>query len=210
MINLFIADDHPVVLQGIRQMILTCDDIRVVGEARSGAELLANLKKTPCDVLLMDIKMPDRNGLDLLQQLKHDYPDLQILILSMYPEEQYGPRYIRAGASGYLNKGIMPKEMIAAVRRVADGRKYINPNLVEVLLAEMKLEHPEVPHEMLSDREFEVLCKIVAGWEISEIAAEMCLSASSIRTYKSRIMQKMGMKNVAQLTHYAINHKLIE
>jgi len=178
------------------------------GEARSGAELLDNIKKTQCDVLLMDIKMPDRSGLDLLQQLKHDYPDLHILILSIYPEEQYGPRYIRAGASGYLNKEIMPQELIKAVRRVAAWEKYLTPKLIEIMLMELEMEHPDAPHEILSDREFEVFCKIIAGQQINEIANEMCISGTTVRTYKSRIMKKMRMRSIAELIHYAINHKL--
>ncbi|PIS27122.1 MAG: DNA-binding response regulator [Candidatus Marinimicrobia bacterium CG08_land_8_20_14_0_20_45_22] len=210
MIDLFIADDHPIVLQGIRQMISTCDDIRVVGEARSGAELLDKIKKYHCDVLLMDIKMPDRNGLDLLQQVKHDYPDLRVLVLSMYPEEQYGPRYIRAGASGYLNKEVMPRELIKAVRRVASWEKYLTPKLIDIMLTELEVEHPDAPHETLSDREFDVFCKIIAGRQINEIAKEMCIGVTTVRTYKSRLLQKMGLKHIAELIHYAINHKLDE
>ncbi len=210
MIKIFIADDHPIVLQGVRQMLSTINDVMVVGEARNSTELLDKLVKTSCDILIMDIKMPDRNGLDLLLQIRHDYPHLAVLILSMYPEEQYGPRYLRAGAAGYLNKESSSNELINALRRITDGAKYISPNLAEALLSELEIEHPEVAHEVLSDREFEILCRIVAGKEIEEIAAELCVSTSTIRTYKSRILQKMQMKNKTELIRYALSHHLIE
>jgi two-component system invasion response regulator UvrY len=210
MINLFLADDHPIVLQGIRQMLSNCDDIRIVGEASNGSELLDNLKKTACDVLIMDIKMPDRNGIELLQQIRQDYPELPVLIFSMFPEEQYGPRYLRLGASGYLSKAAAPVELINAVRRIADGYKYISPALAEVLLDDLEIGHPEAPHKVLSDREFEILRKIVVGKKINEIAAELCISASTVRTYKGRILKKMKINNEAELVRYALYHHLIE
>jgi two-component system invasion response regulator UvrY len=210
MINLFLADDHPIVLQGIRQMLSNCDDIRVVGEAGSGSELLNNLQKTPCDVLIMDIKMPGRNGIDLFQQIRQDYPELPVLIFSMFPEEQYGPRYLHLGASGYLSKTSAPIELINAVRRIADGFKYISPNLAEALLTELEIGHPEAPHRVLSNREFEILRKLVVGKKIDTIAAELCISTSTVRTYKSRIFKKMKINNEAELVRYALDHRLIE
>jgi len=210
MIKVFIADDHPIVLQGIRQMLSSLEDVEVVGEAGNGAELLDKLAGTSCNILIMDIKMPDRNGLELLQQIRHDYPGLAVLILSMYPEEQYGPRYLRAGAAGYLNKDSSSKELINAVRRVAGGTKYISPRLAEAIFAEMEIEHPKTLLEILSDREFEIFCKLAAGRKIHEIAAELFVSESTVRTYKSRILKKMHLKNEVELFRYALDHHLTE
>jgi len=210
MIKVFIADDHPIVVQGIRQLLSSMEAVEVIGEAGNGVELLDKLAKTASDILIMDIKMPDRNGLDLLQQLRHDYPGLAVLILSMCPEEQYGPRYLRAGAAGYLNKDSSSAELINAVRRIANGAKYISPLLAEALLIEIEIEHPRTPHEILSDREFEILCKIIAGKEIHDIADELCISESTVRTYKSRILKKMQMKSEIELIHYALEHHLTE
>jgi len=210
MIKVFIADDHPIVLQGIRQMLASMEEFMIVGEARDGAELLDKLANTACDILITDIKMPGRDGLDLFQQVHNNYPRLAVLILSMCPEEQYGPRYLRAGAAGYLNKDSSSIELINALRRIARGAKYISPNLAETLLAEVEIEHREAPHEVLSDREFEILCKMVAGKEIDEISSELCISNSTVRTYKSRILQKMHMKNKVELVRYALDHHLVE
>ncbi len=210
MIKIFIADDHPIVIQGIRQMLSSIEGVEVVGEARNGAELLEKLAKTSCDILIMDIKMPDRNGLELLQQIRRDYPGQAVLILSMCPEEQYGPRYLRAGAAGYLNKESSSTELITAVQRIASGAKYISQRLAEELLIEMEIEHPQSPLEVLSDREFEILCKIVAGKEFHDIAAELYLSESTVRTYKSRILSKLCVKNKTELIRYALEHHLTE
>jgi two-component system, NarL family, invasion response regulator UvrY len=209
MIRVFLADDHAVVRQGLKQIISENLDLSVVGEATSGDEVLSGVSRNKPDVVLLDITMPGRTGLDVLQQLKIMHPKLPVLILSMYPEDQYAMRVLRAGASGYLTKDSAPEELITAIRKVSAGGKFVSASLAEKLVLHLDAD-PEKPlHEVLSDREFQVLCMIASGKTVSDIADELALSVKTISTYRSRILDKMNMRSNAEITHYAIKNSLI-
>ena len=210
MTKVLIADDHTIVRKGLRQIIEETQDIVAVGEAGTSQEILDKVRKTDCDVLLLDISMPGGNGLDILKRVKAEKPRLAVLILSMHPEEQYAVRALKAGASGYLTKGSAPEELITAIRKVASGRKYISSFLAERLAFDLGEKLEKLPHENLSDREFQVMCMIASGKPVGEIAEELSLSVKTISTYRSRILEKMQMKNNAEITHYAMQQKLVE
>ena len=211
MIRILIADDHTIVREGLKQIIEDRTDMCVAGEARNGWEALEKVKKNNYDLVLLDISMPGPGGLDVLKQLKDDHPKLRILILSMYPEEQYAVRALRAGASGYLTKESASDELIAAIRMVHMGRKYISASIAEKLVSELggRHESEEKPHETLSDREFQVMGMIGSGKKAKEIAEELSLSVKTVSTYRSRILEKMKMKSNAELIRYAITHGLV-
>jgi len=209
MIKIIIADDHAVVRTGLKQIIESDPNLRVTGEASSGFELLEKIQEGNYDVVLLDISMPGKDGLETLKEIKRIKPKLPVLIFTVYPEDQYAVRLLKAGASGYLNKECEPEELIEAIYRVAMGRKYVSENLAE-LLAQKLEETSSVPlHELLSDREFQVLCLIASGKTIKEIADTLQLSANTVSTYRIRILEKMKMKNNAELTHYAIKNGLV-
>lgn len=209
MIRILIADDHSVVRQGIVQIMSGYTDIQVVGEAENGFSAVEMADPAFCDVVLLDISMPGKNGLEVLKEIKTNHPSIQVLMLSMYPEEQYALRALRLGASGYLTKSSAPDELLSALRKVAAGGKYVTSSLAEKLASSWDLDTERPRHELLSDREFQVMCLIAAGNTISEIAAELNLSVKTISTYRSRILEKMGMDNNAELIHYAIKNKLV-
>ncbi|MGB9771508.1 MAG: response regulator [Candidatus Kapaibacteriota bacterium] len=209
MIKIIIADDHAVVRTGLKQIIESDPNLRVTGEASSGFELLEKIQEGNYDVVLLDISMPGKDGLETLKDIKRIKPKLPVLIFTVYPEDQYAVRLLKAGASGYLNKECEPEELIEAIHRVAMGRKYVSENLAE-LLAQKLEETSSVPlHELLSDREFQVLCLIASGKTVKEIAEELQLSSNTVSTYRIRILEKMKMKNNAELTHYAIKNGLV-
>lgn len=209
MIKIIIADDHAVVRTGLKQIIESDPNLKVIGEASSGFELIEKIQEGNYDVVLLDISMPGKDGLETLKEIKKIKPKLPVLIFTVYPEDQYAVRLLKAGASGYLNKECEPEELIEAIHRVAMGRKYVSENLAE-LLAQKLEETSSVPlHELLSDREFQVLCMIASGKTIKEIAEELQLSANTVSTYRIRILEKMKMKNNAELTHYAIKNGLV-
>jgi two-component system invasion response regulator UvrY len=210
MINVMIVDDHLIVREGLKQIITESSDIRVVDEASNGTEALAKVKHAKCDVLLLDISMPGRSGLEILKDLKHEAPSLSVLILTMHPEEQYAVRVLKAGASGYLTKESAPDELIEAIRKVSKGGKYISPTLAEKLAFDLEIDTGRPPHETLSDREFQVLRMIASGKTVTEIADEMVLSVKTISTYRSRILEKMRMKTNAELTYYSIKNQLVD
>ena len=210
MIKVVIVDDHLIVREGLKQIITESSDIRVVGEASNGAEALEKVKRVDCDVLLLDISMPGRSGLEILKDLKHESPDLSVLILTMHPEEQYAVRVLKAGAAGYLTKESAPDELIEAIRKVSIGGKYISSSLAEKLAFDLEIDSGKPPHETLSDREFEVMCLIASGKTVTEIADEMVLSVKTISTYRSRILEKMRMKTNAELTYYSIKNQLVD
>jgi DNA-binding NarL/FixJ family response regulator len=210
MIKVLIADDHPIVLEGLKQILSECDDIAVEDVATTGVEVLEKVFNKDYHVVVLDISMPGRDGVDTLKQLKKDTPALAVLILSTYPEEQYGLRVLKAGASGYLSKHSAPDKLIEAVRKVAGGGKYISPNLAERLAVAMDVAMVGPPHEKLSDREYQVLCLIASGKPAKTIANELSLSVKTISTFRSRILKKMNMKNNAEITHYAIKLGLLE
>ena len=209
MIKILIADDHIIVRRGLKQIVAEFPDMIVAGEASNFQEVLDKVDKKDFDVVVLDITLPGRSGMDVLKQLKSQDSKLPVLVLSMHPEEQYAVRALRAGASGYLTKESAPDELIAAIRKVATGGKYISPSLAEKLAFELDTGTAKSPHEALSDREYQVLCMIASGKTVKEIAEELILSVKTISTYRTRLLEKMGMKSNAELTHYAIKNRLV-
>lgn len=209
MIRILVADDHSVVRRGIVQIISDHQDMKVVAEAENGFQIMEKLGTLACDVILLDISMPGKNGLEVLRDIREQRPEIQVLMLSMYPEEQYALRALRSGAAGYITKSSAPDELIQAVRKVAIGGKYVTTSLAEKLAASFEFNADRQKHELLSDREFQVMCLIASGRTISDIADELNLSVKTISTYRARILEKMGMSNNAELTHYAISNRLV-
>jgi two-component system invasion response regulator UvrY len=210
MVKILIADDHAVVRRGLKQIVSETPDMIVAGEASTGFEVLDLVRGNDYDVVVLDISMPGGDGLDILKQLKKEKPKMPILVLSVHPEDQYAIRVLKAGAAGYLTKEGAPDELITALRRVAGGRKYVSSLLAEKLAVDLEADGRRPLHEKLSDREYQVLCMMASGKMANEIAKDLCLSVKTISTYRSRILEKMRMKNNAELTHYAIKHGLIE
>lgn len=209
MIRVLIADDHAVVRKGLEQIISETTDIRVTGEAASGDEVLDKIRQEDYDVLMLDLSMPGRSGLDVLKQVRIEEPDLPVLVLSVHSEDQYAVRVLRAGASGYLNKESAPDLLVDAIRRVVSGRKYVTQSVAERLLMEMDSDIDGPIHEALSDREFQVMRLLASGKSVSEIANMLSLSVKTISTYRSRVLEKMNMGSNAELTRYAIMNDLI-
>ncbi len=210
MLKILIADDHPVFRRGLKQIIAEASDMVVADEASDGREVLSKVRAGNYDVVLLDISMPGRNGIDVLAQLICEKPRLPVLMLSMHPEEQYAVRALRVGASGYLTKESAPEELVAAIQKVSTGGKYVSASLGEKLASIVQHEAEQLPHERLSHREYQVMCLIASGRAITEIAKELSLSVKTISTYRSRILQKMKMKNSSELTRYAISKSLID
>ena len=210
MIKILIADDHPIVRQGFKQVLSETADLVVADEAGNGQEVLALVARKDYDVILLDISMPGKNGLEVLKELRMTNTKIPVLILSIYPEEQYAIRALKAGASGYLTKASAPEELISAIRKVSRGGKYISSSLAEKIAYELDGDAEKAPHDTLSDREYQILLMIASGKTVSDIADEMCLSVKTVSTYRSRILEKMKMKNNAELTTYAIRNKLVE
>ena len=206
--KILIVDDHSVVRAGLRQIISEASGMSVVDEAASANEALIKLRKDNYSAVVLDVAMPDKSGLDVLKELKSEFPNLAVLMLSMYPEDQYAIRSLRAGASGYMTKDSAPEELVSAIRTVALGRKYISHRLAEKLAFNLDADTSKEPHELLSDREYQVLCMMASGKAVSEVADQLCLSVKTISTYRSRILEKMQMKNNAELTNYAIKNGL--
>ena len=210
MIKVFIADDHAIVRKGLVQILNDTPDMKLVGEGKNGTDVLDSLNKLDYDVLVLDISMPGRNGLDILKQLKEMKSCLPVLILSMHPEEQYAKRVLKAGASGYLTKESASEELINAIRIINNGRKYITANVAESMADDLERNIKGPLHEKLSDREFEVMKLIAIGNTLSEIADILSLSVKTISTNRSRILNKMNLKNNAELICYAVKHDLVE
>ena len=209
-IRVLIADDHAIVREGLKQILAETGDIVVAGEAETGGEAIKVARKKPADVLLLDISLPDRNGIDVLKQLKKEFPELAVLMLSMHREDQYAIRALKAGAAGYMNKQSAPAELVEALRQVAAGRKYISATLAQELANQVGDDHEAQLHESLSDREYQTLLMIASGKTVSDIAAELALSVKTISMYRSRLLQKMKLRHNAELTHYAIKNQLVE
>ena len=208
-IKILIADDHPIVRAGFKQVISDMPDMLVADEAGNGQEVLQLIGKKDYDLVLLDISMPGRNGLEILKDLKSEKPKLPVLILSIYPEEQYAIRALRAGASGYMTKASAPNELILAIRKISEGGKYISASLAEKLAYYLDGDATKPPHETLSDREYQVMLMIASGKTVTEIANELCLSVKTISTYRTHIREKMKMKNNAEITLYAVQNKLV-
>lgn len=209
-IRVLIADDHAIVREGLKQILADTGDIVVAGEAENGNDAIKIARKGKCDVLLLDISMPDRNGIDVLKQARKEFPALTVLMLSMHREDQYAIRALKAGAAGYLNKQSAPAELVNAIRQVAAGRKYISAELAQALATQISDDHDAPPHEALSDREYQTLIMIASGKTVSDIATELALSVKTISMYRSRLLQKMKLRHNAELTHYAIKNRLVE
>jgi DNA-binding NarL/FixJ family response regulator len=207
--RILVADDHAVVRAGIKQLVADYPGITVAGEARSGQEVLDNVSKNQYDVVLLDISMPDITGLDILKELKSRKPSLPVLMLTIHPEEQYAVRAFRAGASGYLTKGCTPDELIGALDRVSCGGKYVSSSLAERMAFNLGTDIDRLPHESLSDREYQVMCMLASGKKVKEIATELVLSIKTVATYRSRILSKMKFRNTVELTRYAILNDLL-
>lgn len=210
MIKVLIADDHPVVRKGLKEIIEETFDMRVTAEASNGYEVLEKTSKGEFDVVILDISMPGRGGLDVLKEIKKRNPEISVLVLSVHPEEQYAVRALKAGASGYLTKDSAQDELIKALRKILTGRKYISISLAEKLASDLETNKEKPVHETLSDREYEVLCEIASGKTLKEIAEELYLSIKTVSTYRSRLMEKMRMKTNADLIRYALKHKLVD
>ncbi len=209
-IKVLIADDHAIVREGLKQILADTRDIVVAGDAENGFEAIKLIRRNPCEVVLLDISMPDRNGIEVLKQLRKEFPKLAVLMLSMHREDQYAIRALKAGAAGYLNKQSAPAELVTAIRQVAAGRKYVSPALAEELANQLDEDHDRPPHAALSDREYQTMTMIASGKTVSDIAAELALSVKTISMYRSRVLQKMKLRHNAELTHYAIKNRLVD
>ena len=209
MIKVMLVDDHPVVRQGIRLILSANGEIDVIAEAANAAEAVQKIRNQELDLVVLDLNLPDQNGFWVLAELQRSHPTLPVLVLSIQPEEHMAVRALKAGARGFLNKESAPEELAKAVRTVADGKRYISPRLAEWLAVDVSGHRESLPHERLSDREYQVMCLLASGRSISEIAAQLNRSANTISTYRTRIMQKMAIENNAGLTEYALNHQLI-
>ena len=209
-LRVLIADDHAIVREGLKQILADTGDIVVAGDAGSGLEAIKLARAGEFDVLLLDISMPDRSGIEVLKQVRQEFPKLAVLMLSMHREDQYAIRSLKAGAAGYLNKQSAPDELVTAIRQVALGRKYISPALAQQLADQIGDDRAVAPHETLSDREYQTLTMIASGKTVSEIATELVLSVKTISMYRSRLLQKMKLRHNAELTHYAIKNNLVQ
>ena len=209
-IRIGIVDDHSIVRSGLRQFFEDESDLQVIGEAGSGHDAVELVRTTEMDVLLMDLSMPGQSGIDALAMIRAKAPDVAILILSSYPEEHYALNLIRQGASGYLNKQCEPSEIVAAIRTVAHGRRHITPQVAELLAQQLTRPDEGLPHEQLSEREFQVFVRLAKGETVGDIAQGLSISVKTVSTYRTRIMEKMGLTSNSSLTYYALKNKVID
>ncbi len=209
MIKVILCDDHALIRRGIRDTLADADDIDVVGEASDYGELRTLLRDTMCDVLVLDINLPGRSGLDVLHVLKEDGSTLKVLVVSMYPEDQYAMRALKAGASGYLNKGSDAAQIVAAVRTVSQGKKYVTPEMAQMLVDNLTTPAQEDLHQKLSDRELQTLVMIASGKRLSDIAEQLLLSPKTVSVYRAHVLEKLALTNNAELTVYAIRNSLV-
>jgi two-component system invasion response regulator UvrY len=209
-IRVAVVDDHQLVRIGLKQIIEAQTDFAWVGEAKNGREALTMLRGTPCDVLLLDLSLPDMSGLDVLRQIKAHHETVATLVLSAYPENQYGLNVLRAGASGFLSKNADDGELCRAIRAAMRGGRYVSPELAEMLVSGLQGAPGEPRHSVLSEREFQIFCKLAEGKSVSEIAAKLFLSVKTVSTYRTRILEKMAMKTNADITYYAIKNNLLQ
>ncbi|HOV98408.1 MAG TPA: response regulator transcription factor [Bacteroidota bacterium] len=209
MIRIFLIDDHIIFREGLKQILAKHSDLRVVAEAGNSKEVMEKIQKDKYDVIVLDISLPGRNGPELLQDIKKILPQVAVLVLSMYPEDQYAVRMIKAGASGYVTKESAPEELINAIRKVAQGRRYISSKLAEEMAVAIGDNTPEFPHQLLSNREYQVMRMLASGKTLKDIAEELMISEKTVTTYRARILEKMHLKNNVELTIYAITHRLL-
>jgi two-component system, NarL family, invasion response regulator UvrY len=210
MLRLLVADDHEIVRKGLVKVLAETLQPIKVDEANNGQEALSKVLKSEYDLVVLDIKMPGKSGLDVLKEIKQHKPKLPVLILSMHPEEQFAIRAMRAGASGYLTKECAGDELVLAIRKALKGERYISSTLAEILAGELNIDSGKPLHEILSDREYQVMLMIASGKPVGVIAKELCLSAKTISSYRTNILLKTRMKNNAEITHYAIQNKLVD
>ncbi len=210
MIRVFIVDDHEIIRQGLKMILKEASDLVVVGEAQDGIEALRKIKNTECDVMLLDMNMPGRSGIDLLADIKALKPKMHILVLSIHPEDKFALRTLKAGASGYLCKDTALEELVVAIRKIHNKGRYISNTLAEQLAFSIIPENETPTHSQLSSREHEILIKIASGVKVKDIAEELGLSISTVFTYRLRIFEKLNIKNNVELTHYAIENKLVD
>jgi DNA-binding NarL/FixJ family response regulator len=210
MIKILIADDHAIVREGLKQIVAEEKDMLVAGEAGNANEMFDLLKKEKFAIIILDISMPGRSGLEALKFLRKNYPEVPTLILSMFSEEQYGLRALKAGAAGYLKKVSAPTELVSAIRKIVNGGKYINQSLAEKLADEYDSDREERMHDKLSDREYQIMCLIASGKSAEEIALDLSISINTVYSYRNRILEKMHLKSNVELTQYVLQYKLIE
>jgi DNA-binding NarL/FixJ family response regulator len=209
-IRIVVADDHTIVREGLKQLLAAAADLTVVGEAQNGHEVIERVRSLEFEVLLLDMSMPGRSGIDLIKQVYAEKPALRVLVLSMHQEQQYAVRAIRAGAAGYLTKDSASAQLVSAIRKVAGGGAFITEAVAQELALGAMPQAEALPHQSLSDREFQVFRELVAGKAVSDIASELNLSVKTVSTHKARIMEKMSMRNPAELIRYAIHHRLVD
>jgi two-component system invasion response regulator UvrY len=209
-LRLLIVEDHAVVRQGVRQLLLDRGVAREVAEAKSGAEALDFVVHQAFDVVLLDISLPDMNGVEVLKRLKRKAPRVAVLMFSMYREDQYAVRALKAGASGYLSKTVDAAQMISAIHQVAAGRKYVSPEMAEALADYVSFDGEQLPHEKLSDREYQTLCMLASGKRLTDIAAALSLSVKTVSVYRTRLLDKMNLRNNAELTFYVMSNRLVD
>ena len=210
-IKVLVVDDHALIRKGLKQILDDTSDMRITGEAETGMQAIKMVRETSYDMVLLDITLPDKHGVEVLKQIKAECPNLPVLILSMHPDDQYAMRAIRAGASGYMNKQSAPSQLVTAIRKVASGKKYISGELAEQLANDLtKDSQQEISHQVLSNREYQTLCLMAAGKSLSEMADIMSLSAKTVSVYRARMLEKMNLKNNAEAVRYALSHNLIE
>jgi len=210
MIRVLVADDHTIIRDGLKQILADTEDLVVAGEAATAAEVLAKVRQEDWDVLVLDISMPGRSGLELVRQIKGEKPKLPVLVFSMHQEEQYAARALRAGACGYLTKEADGAKLVSVIRKVARGGVYLSEKMAKLLVLELQPGGDRAPHETLSDREFQIFRQIVGGRSVSAVAEDLCLSVKTVSTHKTRILQKMGMSSTAELVRYAVENGLID
>ena len=210
MISILVVDDHALIRKGIKQLLEGIPDIRVTGEAAAGTQTINMVRDHSYDLVLLDIDLPDKHGMDVLKQLRAEQTDIKIIVLSMYPEDQYGLRAMKAGAMGYIDKQNTPEELVGAIRQVINGKKYISETLAEQMLNNLIGESQELMHQSLSNREYQTLCLMSSGKSMTEIAEIMKLSPKTVSVYRARMLEKMGFRNNAEAVHYAIAHHLVD
>ncbi|MFA6063191.1 MAG: response regulator transcription factor [Gallionella sp.] len=210
MTDILVVDDHALIRKGLKQLLEDSQDLKVTGEASTGIGAINMVRAQHFDLMLLDINLPDKHGIDILKQFKSEQPELKIIVLSMYPEDQYGVRALKAGAMGYINKQGASDTLITAIRQVLSGKKYISETLAEQLLNNLIGESQELMHQSLSNREYQTLCLMASGKSLSDISEIMMLSPKTVSVYRSRMLAKMGFSNNAEAIHYAITHHLVE
>lgn len=209
-LKILIADDHPIVRQGLKQILASEPDVVAVGEAETAQKTLELARKQHWDVVVLDITMPGRSGLDVLKELRQERPRLPVLVLTAHPEDQYAVRVLKAGAAGYMTKEKAPEELIKAIRKVLQGGKYVSESLAEKLAFDLETDTEKPLHKTLSDREYQVMRMIVSGKTVKQIGAELHLSVKTVSTYRARTLEKMKMKTIAELVRYATQNRLID